>query len=268
MENISLHIHQGYKGFAPAEWFHAKSVNIQRLYYINGGTGFMLTKNGKEPLLPGKFYLFASNLAQEFRNDPDDPIDHIYFDFYSTPPIISPGPLVFDASSGRLKALAEFLDASVKHRSDCPLPHDLPEPPSAPRGSDGEYSQLLHELLRVSLLTLSDVREIPFMTDRIVSDTLEFIRTNYSEPIGVKEMSSRLGFDQNYFIRRFKELTGGTPYAYLNTYRLEKARELIASGETIARAASLVGYENASSLSRALKITKCNILCQKPNIWQ
>ena len=253
MENISLHIHQGYKGFAPAEWFHAKSVNIQRLYYINGGTGFMLTKNGEEPLLPGKFYLFASNLAQEFRNDPNDPIDHIYFDFYSTPPIISPEPLVFDASSGRLKALAEFLDASIRTRSGHPLPQNLPDPPSAPHRSDGEYSQLLHELLRVSLLTLSDEREIPFMTDRIVSDTLEFIRTSYSEPIGVKELAARLGFEQNYFIRRFRELTGGTPYAYLKTYRLEKARELIASGETIARAASLVGYENASSLSRALK---------------
>lgn len=256
MQNISLFIHQGCKGFAPTDWFHSKSVNIQRLYYIISGNGFMLTENGEEKLRPQCFYLFSSNLRQEFRNSTDDPINHIYFDFYSTPPIISPEPLVWDARSGRLAALAAFLDSSIQPRSIPPKLTDFNYPASAAHGSEAEYSQLLHELLHISLLTLSYEQDIPFMTDRIVSDTLEFIREHYSEPIGVREMASRLGFEQNYFIRRFRELTGGTPYAYLRSYRLERARELISSGETIASAALAVGYENASSLSRALKSAK------------
>ena len=256
MQNFSLYIHQAFKGFAPAEWFHSKSVNIQRLYYILGGSGFMRTRSGEEALIPGKFYLFASNLNQEFRNVPEDPINHIYFDFYSTPPIISSEPLVFDASSGETEALALLLDRSVLPRSRAAAALDYSSPPSAVHGSDDEYLQLLHGLLRISLLILSRQKEIPFMTDRIVSDTLDFIRTNYSSPLSVKELASRLGFEQNYFIRRFKELTGGTPYAYLRSYRLTRAKELIAGGETIVSAAALVGYENASSLSRALKREK------------
>jgi len=68
----------------------------------------------------------------------------------------------------------------------------------------------------------------------------------------VSDLSTRAGFEQNYFIRRFKNVMGVTPYAYLRSYRLLKARELMAGGCTVARAAELVGYENASSLSRAL----------------
>ena len=60
------------------------------------------------------------------------------------------------------------------------------------------------------------------------------------------------GFAPNAFIRHFKRVMGQTPYAYIKDYRLMKATELLSQGVTVARAAELVGYENGSSLSRAL----------------
>ena len=242
MQNFTLYIHQAFKGLAPRDWRLAKSINIQRLYYIIGGRGSMI-RSGRRPLLPGHFYLFPNNLYQDFESDPDDPIDHIYFDFYSTPPIIAREPLIWDTSDDRAASLARFLNASIIERySDF-----------ATQAAATEYRELISELLRVSLMTLSMIRPIPFMTEKIVSETLEFIRLNYEKPLRVADLASRLGFEENYFIRRFRELTGTTPYAYLRSFRLTRARELIASGETISRAASLVGYENASSLSRAMR---------------
>lgn len=46
---------------------------------------------------------------------------------------------------------------------------------------------------------------------------------------------------------------GQTPYAYLRTYRLALAKQAIASGNTLTQAAEKGGYQNAASLSRALR---------------
>lgn len=46
---------------------------------------------------------------------------------------------------------------------------------------------------------------------------------------------------------------GQTPYAYLRTYRLALARQALASGDTLTQAAEKVGYQDAASLSRALR---------------
>ena len=46
---------------------------------------------------------------------------------------------------------------------------------------------------------------------------------------------------------------GQTPYAYLHTYRLALARQSLASGDTLTQAAEKVGYQDAASLSRALR---------------
>ena len=241
MQNIELSIHQAFRGLAPRDWRLSKSVNIQRLYYIINGTGFMRA-NGLKPLHPGFFYLFPSNLHQEFQSDLTDPINHIYFDFYSTPPIIAPEPLFWDARDGTAAALAAFLGCSLTERTM-----------NIGEGNPADaYQQLVVELLRISLMTLSGIRPIPYMTERIVSDTLSFIRENCDRPLRVSDMAARLGFEENYFIRRFRTLTGTTPYAYLKLFRLNRARTLIASGKTLAESAPLVGYENASSLSRAL----------------
>ncbi len=241
MQPIELSLHQAHKGLAPPEWFLSKELNLQRLYYIIGGSGFIRENGSSRRLLPGCFYLLPSNLDLELYTLPSDPINHIYFDFFSTPPIISPEVIVY-RSEGTAATLASFLDSTIM-----------------PRGSTvdkEDYDELMLELLRVSLMTLSSQKPIPFMNDRIVSETLDHIRRHYFEPITASQLASRLGFEVNYFIRKFRSLTGTTPYACLRSYRLARARELISAGETVARAAVMVGYENASSLSRALRERK------------
>lgn len=242
MRDITLSVHQAYKGKAPPNWFHTKSFTIHKLYYIKQGNGGYSQNGQKHKLMPGYFYLFPCNLDLEFYNDPNFPIDHIYFDFYSTPPIINNVPLEYKADA-HLKSLADFLESTVAaHTTE----FDFSD-------TSDEYIKLLHELLKISLMTLSRVNEIPFMTDKTVSDTIEYIRMNYSQKLTVSTLSSRLGFEENYFIRKFKSLTGTTPYAFLKAYRLRRAKELISSGKTVAETSDIIGYEDPSSLSRALK---------------
>jgi transcriptional regulator GlxA family with amidase domain len=64
-------------------------------------------------------------------------------------------------------------------------------------------------------------------------------------------MATRLGFGARSFARRFKEATGYTPLAYLQTLRLEKAKHFLESTRMSLDAITFkVGYEDSNSFRR------------------
>ncbi len=260
MQNASLYIHQAGKGKVPRGWYRRKTVDIQRLYFIKCGTGYIIDeKEGRIPFLANHIYLFPNNYKQEFFSDPDDPIDHIYVDFTTTPPIIDSKPLVYSAEDDQaLTKMVELLDSLFVERSM--IPGHIVEPPTffgpvsnAKSGSYDEYKQLLFLLITSFLVALSHKKEIPFSNDKVISDALEFMRSHYSEKIDIEAVAKHVGYNVHHFIRRFHSIMGITPYSYLRNIRLTKARYLIAEGVTLAKAADQVGYESASSLSRAMR---------------
>ncbi len=260
MQNISLYVHQAGKGRVPRGWYRKKTINIQRLYYIKSGTGYMIDeKKNKIRFVPGCIYLFPNNYNQEFVTDPDDTIDHLYIDFNTTPPIIGPSPLVYKTEeSPELLQTVKLLDILLVERSTEPG-HSVETPKSfgfiqnAESGSYEEYKQLLHTLIFGFLIMLSRQGEISFSEDKVISESLEYIREHYEGDIDIEMLSKHFGYSVHHFIRRFHSVMGTTPYAYIRYLRLIKAQELISEGETLAKAAGLVGYESASSLSRALR---------------
>jgi AraC-like DNA-binding protein len=262
MKNITMYIENVGNTKSPSDWYLKYTINIQRLYYIKGGTGYIIGEDNKKTRFkPGCIYIFPHNLRHKFETDPTDRIDHIYFDFLSTPPIISPEPLIYEVKPDTpLSNMIMLIDSVILNRRDDGNAtfhkHVQKYIADAPSGSIEEICQIIYELLKTLLMLLSHEREIPYASDEMVVSTLEYIRDNYASPIQVGELAARIGFETNYFIRRFRRIMGLTPYAYLRSYRLLRAEELISSGNTVARAAELVGYENASSLSRALKSIK------------
>ncbi|MBE6611480.1 MAG: helix-turn-helix transcriptional regulator [Ruminococcaceae bacterium] len=255
MEKISLHIYSMGSHPAPPDWRITMPVKMQRLYYIKSGIGWMIDDAGMRiPFEPGKVYLHPYNLLDRFVTDPDAPVDHIFFDFISTPPIISPSPIIYDVAThssifDMLTLIDRFLTERMKGET---YYYRRGAVNGVARPSLMEQNQIMYNLLETLLMMLHFEKPLPFTSDAAVRETLEIIRQEYASPLTVSDLSTRAGFEQNYFIRRFKNVMGVTPYAYLRSYRLLKARELMAGGCTVARAAELVGYENASSLSRAL----------------
>ena len=258
MKNVTFYIDQAAIGIAPEDWTLKNSIELQRLYYIRGGRGRIL-RDGGEPteFEAGRIYLFPYNFFQRFENDPDDPIDHIYFDFISTPPIIASEPIIYDVNADSalhdiLSAFEKLLPKRQKTWMDYPPMKRFGQVPDADSGSVGEYRQTVYSLFTAMLTMLSSIREIPYSSDRLINAALEKIREDYKSQLSVAELAAGAGFEVNHFIRRFRKVMGVTPYAYLRSYRLMKARGLVGSGHTLVEVAELVGYENASSLSRAL----------------
>lgn len=235
MEKVTLQIDTFGNGTAPAEWRLKSSVEMQRLYYIKGGKGRYLDENKcMKDFISGKIYLFPYNLQARFETDAEDPIDHIYFDFISMPPIISKCPITYDTSKHpeimKVVQLINMISSSMKM----------------------DRTDIRYSVLELLLSLLSDIKPLPFSTDSMVCEVQSYIQQHYAEPISIAQLAASSHFEENHFIRRFKEAVGQTPYAYLKRYRLLRAREYIANGKTITQTAALVGYENASSLSRAL----------------
>ncbi len=88
----------------------------------------------------------------------------------------------------------------------------------APQGSFDEKRQILYRLLHLILLLLSNVVPIPYTTDEAVVTSLDYIHKNYNEPISIKDLCALVSLSENQFIRRFKNVMGKTPYAYLRSY--------------------------------------------------
>ena len=229
------------------EWRLSKGAQIERLYYIKGGGGQYRVQGGEmRPFERGKIYIHPFNLCDSFTSDPSDPIDHIFFDFFTSPPIIADLPIIYDpCENPLLMEYIELLEAEIRTLEE-----------NASASEKREKKTVIELLFRALLCKLDNIRALPLANDDAVCRALDYISQNYNKPISINEIASSQGFDVSYFIRRFKRVMSTTPHVYLRTYRLMRAEELIKGGASVESAALAVGYENASSLRRALRSLK------------
>ncbi len=266
MLNANIYIIIAGNSKVPANWrtdHRAYAKGIQRLYYIKSGKGKMLLESGAElPFAAGKIYLMPNNMKQSFVSDETDRIDHIYFDFYSFPPIISDEPIIYDVSESPILAKQiAFIDELTlldrrasfgDNRPDISVHSYSIIKKSAPAGSEEEYIQLVKNSFLGLLMTLSSIRELPFVQDEAITRVLEYIFQHYAEPISLETLAREVGYERHYLIRRFRSVMLETPYAFLRGYRLERARDLLEEGQTVTEVAPRVGYANPDSLYKAL----------------
>ncbi len=87
--------------------------------------------------------------------------------------------------------------------------------------------------------------------DEAVLRVQDWMEANFAEPRGIDQIADQFGFGVRNFKRRFKVATGHTPLAYLQTLRLEKAKQLLETTrlgfEVIT---NRVGYEDSNSFRR------------------
>lgn len=86
------------------------------------------------------------------------------------------------------------------------------------------------------------------------SDILQvqnWLEKHFAEPLLIDNLAQQFGFGVRNFKRRFKEATGYTPIAYLQTLRLEKAKQLLESTRmSLDSITYKVGYEDSNSFRR------------------
>ena len=83
----------------------------------------------------------------------------------------------------------------------------------------------------------------------------EYIENHFRENISSKELSRRFGYDEAYFCRRFKSVTGLSPMIYIQILRLEYARRAIKNekGVKISEISSSCGFSDPGYFARCFK---------------
>jgi AraC-like DNA-binding protein len=90
-------------------------------------------------------------------------------------------------------------------------------------------------------------REINQYGERIIN----FLNSHYDQDINYEDMAKAVGISYSYMRKIIYEMTGKSLIDYLNTIRIEKAKDLLLQTQmTITQIATAVGYYNVRSLNR------------------
>lgn len=87
--------------------------------------------------------------------------------------------------------------------------------------------------------------------DQGILQVQNWLDEHFGEALLIDELACRFGFGVRNFKRRFKEATGYTPIAYLQTLRLEQAKQLLETTQmSLDSITYKVGYEDSNSFRR------------------
>ena len=106
----------------------------------------------------------------------------------------------------------------------------------------------LHRL-RTDLITVSSILNHPSEQD-VVQRLMNYLSRNYMEPLQLKSLSSKFGYESVYLGKLFRQKTGMSFHHCLNRIRIEHAREMLASGMRVTDVAEKCGYPGIHSFSR------------------
>lgn len=91
-----------------------------------------------------------------------------------------------------------------------------------------------------------------YLYQRIVRAKL-FIDENFSANIDLRNIADEACFSKFHFTRLFKQIYGKTPHQHLTNVRVEKAKQLLSDGDTVAKACFSVGFDSISSFTGLFK---------------
>jgi transcriptional regulator GlxA family with amidase domain len=90
--------------------------------------------------------------------------------------------------------------------------------------------------------------------DRVIADTQTWIAENYTCDNPVARMAERAGLTSRTFARRFRASTGYEPMDYVQSLRIEEAKQLLETEElNVEDVGHAVGYEDPTSFRRLFK---------------
>lgn len=113
---------------------------------------------------------------------------------------------------------------------------------------------IIYELLGILYRFRDDNIRVLMKQSQAFSEILKYINDRFTQKLSPKEVSEKFGYNETYFCRRFKEITGLTFTGYLLALRMECAQKLLTeTQEEIGTIAWKCGYADVSYFSHCFK---------------
>ena len=133
-------------------------------------------------------------------------------------------------------------------------------------GSDEELINILEEAFRICDRTLEEKKffsekekdvilpHTPDHPNALIDEITLYISKHYIEDIALQDIAGYLGYSDVYFCKLFKQNFGKNFITYLNEYRMNKAKALLANPSiNIKDVGQKVGYRDANYFTRLFK---------------
>lgn len=108
-----------------------------------------------------------------------------------------------------------------------------------------------HEIKKAAALPIKSPAVKMEITSRLFL-ARDYIHSHFDREITLAELSAVSCLSKFHFLRLFKQAFNQSPYQYQKAQRIQRAMALYKDGLTLEEIASLVGIENASSISRMI----------------
>ena len=117
----------------------------------------------------------------------------------------------------------------------------------------GEIMISLQEIYdRISEKSLFEPKDATLRSG--IQASVDYMLNNFDKDLTLAEIARASGYSEGRFCHIFKEITGYTPFTYLNRIRIIKASEkIIITNEKITNIASENGFENMSYFNRVFR---------------
>lgn len=115
-------------------------------------------------------------------------------------------------------------------------------------------SQLVHNIFTSLYDLVSNVNNIKDITpaqESNINTAIKYIANNYQNELNLEIVSNQIGYSQFYFSKLFKKQMGMTIHQYINEYRINKAKDLLAYSKlSVNSVATKVGFKNTLTFIR------------------
>ncbi|MDR0405507.1 MAG: AraC family transcriptional regulator [Clostridiales bacterium] len=107
--------------------------------------------------------------------------------------------------------------------------------------------------LTLILCRINELQALNAKTDRRIERAKEYVLANYQKPVSLKQAAEREGLNGVYFGALFKKNTGQSFNRYVNAIRINKAKDLLADGNSVADTSLMCGFDNIFYFSGVFK---------------
>ncbi len=113
---------------------------------------------------------------------------------------------------------------------------------------------LIYQILGILINKYTEATNTALNYSEDFSEIKEYISDHFCDNISTASISDHFGYNEAYFCRRFKQVTGLSPLKYIKILRLEKAKKLLQSSKkSLLSIASECGFATPDYLSKCFK---------------